>query len=331
MTRREWRRQKTSSGQSAPIVPLKMKKKASDEGKLAPAKEKAGFFRWYENNLKKLMIVPILMILFSLTVIIAQGISTGSYINKGISLTGGQTITITHEGLDAAFIENELRAAFPTADINVRGLSEYGVQSGIIIESTMEADLDELKQTLAKWAPDIENSYSVETIGGTLSQGFFKEILIALVLAFVFMSIVVFILFRSLGPGFAVIAAAVGDMLFTVAIVNILGIKLSTAGIAALLMLIGYSVDSDILLTTRLFKAKKGSFADRTKRAMSTGLTMTGTSIVVVFVGMLISQADVLRQIFTILLIGLLADLPFTWIQNVAILKFYLEKKAVKK
>ena len=43
-------------------------------------------------------------------------------------------------------------------------------------------------------------------------------------------------------PSIAVILAAFSDILITLAVVNLLGIKISTAGIAAFLMLIGYSI-----------------------------------------------------------------------------------------
>jgi len=55
-------------------------------------------------------------------------------------------------------------------------------------------------------------------------------------------------------PSSCVILAAVSDIISTIAVTNLLGLKMSTAGIAALLMLIGYSVDTDILLTTKVLK-----------------------------------------------------------------------------
>ena len=54
------------------------------------------------------------------------------------------------------------------------------------------------------------------------------------------MSFVIFILFRTFIPSIAVIFAAFADIVMTLALVNYLGIKLSTAGIEAFLMLIGY-------------------------------------------------------------------------------------------
>ena len=55
-------------------------------------------------------------------------------------------------------------------------------------------------------------------------------------------------------PSIAVIFAAFSDIVFALVIVDFMEIKLSAAGIAAFLMLIGYSVDTDILLTSRALK-----------------------------------------------------------------------------
>ena len=95
-------------------------------------------------------------------------------------------------------------------------------------------------------------------------------------------------------------------------------------------MLIGYSVDTDILLSTRLLKRREGTEMERIYGAMKTGLTMAITTIIAVTIALLISQSEIIRQIMIILLIGLLVDLINTWIQNVGLLRLYLERKAKK-
>jgi preprotein translocase subunit SecF len=103
--------------------------------------------------------------------------------------------------------------------------------------------------------------------------------------------------------------------------------KLGTAGIAAFLMLIGYSVDTNILLSTKVIKRKEGTVLERIFGAMKTGLMMSTTTICAITVALIFTQSEVIRQIMTILLIGLLVDLVNTWIQNVGILRIYLERK----
>src|SRR3989344_4288881 len=99
------------------------------------------------------------------------------------------------------------------------------------------------------------------------------------------MSLVVFISFRSFIPSIAVISAALTDILAALAVVNLLGIKLSAAGIIAFLLVIGYSIDTDILLTTRMLKRHDSPLLERVKSSIITGLTMTFAAIAALVTG----------------------------------------------
>ncbi len=97
-------------------------------------------------------------------------------------------------------------------------------------------------------------------------------------------------------------------------------------------MLIGYSVDTDILLTTRILKRKEGTVTQRAKEAMKTGFTMAVTSIsamvtlylVVIFI---IPSAQTLADIAAVLIMGLVADIMTTWLMNLGILRWYVEDR----
>ena len=130
-------------------------------------------------------------------------------------------------------------------------------------------------------------------------------------------------------PAFAVMFSAFADIVMTLAVVDLIGMKISTAGIVAFLMLIGYSVDTDILLTTRLLKKKGKRINEALFDAFKTGTTMTITSIIAITFALIsiYSFSSVLNQIFTILLIGLGFDLFNTWITNASIIKWYVEER----
>jgi len=107
---------------------------------------------------------------------------------------------------------------------------------------------------------------------------------------------------------------------------NVVGIELSLATVAALLMLIGYSVDSDILLTMRVLK-RQGKLEEKLAGAFRTGIIMTTTTITAILAMWLVAllgQITVIWEIATVLLIGLVADLINTWLTNAAIIKWYV-------
>ena len=148
--------------------------------------------------------------------------------------------------------------------------------------------------------------------------------------AFLFGIILIYIFLKWSIPSFAVILSVFSDIIITLSIVNLLGMKLGIAGIAAFLMLIGYSVDTNILLSIRVLKRKEGTEMERIYGAFKTGITMSLTTIIALSAALIFTQSEVIRQIMIILLIGLAVDLINTWIQNAGILRLYLERKAKK-
>ncbi len=283
----------------------------------------------YENKYKLLLIIPSLLFVLALLQIGIQTAVTGDFVHKGITLKGGSTITIEDGSINIIELEQFLNEKFPGGDIDIRTISVAGSITGIAIDSDAQdnTEIDNLIDTIEERIDLKKSEYSVEVMGSSLGKSFFQQTLIALLIAFLLMGIVVFIYFRTIIPSLAVILAALSDIVVTLAIFNLIGMKLSTAGIAAFLMLIGYSVDTDILLSSRLLKRKEGSIMSRIYGAMKTGLTMSTTTLVAISVALIFVQSEIVKQIMLILFIGLLVDLIMTWIQNVGILRLYLERK----
>jgi len=289
------------------------------------------FEKFYNKSYKKMLLIPVILVLLSLIVIGSFYSKNGDFFQKDISLTGGTSITL-YEETDILSLEEAL---FPQLeDLNTRGIYDVVTreQKAVILETKTEGETTkQIVEDYLGYELTEENS-SFEFTGSTLSESFYKQLLIAILIAFVFMGLVVFIIFRTFIPSSAVIISAFADILMTLAVVDILGIKMSSAGIVAFLMLIGYSVDTDILLTTRILKRREGKINSRLFEAFKTGITMTGTSLVAMIVALLIvnSFSLVLSQIFTILVIGLGFDILNTWVTNASIIKWYTHKKEGK-
>lgn len=288
------------------------------------------FANWYNKNYKFLLLIPLILLILSLGYLGYFYKENGDFIRKDVSLTGGTTITIfTEQEININNLKQSLSEK--VQDFSVRELSEFrtGKQEAVIIESSVDSsELKSILEQILEYELTGENS-SIEFTGSGLSQSFYRQLQIAILISFILMAIVVFIIFRTPAPSVAVVLSAFADIIMTLALVNLLGIRVSSAGIIAFLMLIGYSVDTDIMLTTRLLKRRDSEINKRLSNAFKTGLTMTLTSIVAISVALILTQSfsEVLKQIFTILLIGLSFDILNTWITNASILKWYLEKR----
>ena len=284
---------------------------------------------WHDRNYKLLLLIPLVLIIFSF---IYMGIfysQHNDFFLKDISLKGGTSVTINGK-TDISSLKDALVNKF--GEVNVREVSDLitGEQLATIVETTAKAEDIKifLEDYLGYKLIEGENS-SFESTDPSLGKSFYNQLLIAILISFIFMAIVVFIIFKNVITSGAVIISAFADILMTLVAVNLLGIKMSSAGIIALLMLIGYSVDTDILLTNRIFKRQDGSLNEKLIGAFKTGITMTLTSLVAVVVAFLVvkSFSVTLSQIFIILIIGLIFDIFNTWITNASILKWYVNSK----
>lgn len=287
--------------------------------------------QFYVKNYKKLFMIPIILFSLAVLVIALNYARTGDFVEQDVSLKGGVTVSVySDEKIDINDLGSFLRSKLGKSDIGIRRLAEFGTekQIGIIIEAS-EINEEKLKDILEERLnlKLTDENYSVEEMGSSLGKAFYNQMLVAILFAFLFMAIVVLITFRTLIPSLTTVFSALSDMLITVAVMDLVGMKLSTTGIASLLMLIGYSVDTDILLTTRTLKRKEGSVVSRVFDSIKTGLTMTFTTISALLVGYFVSTSYIIKEMFLILLIGLCTDIIVTYLMNAGVLMWYTKRK----
>ena len=280
------------------------------------------FGEFHDKYYKHLLLIPLIILILSFVYMFYFYSNTGDFINKDFSLTGGTSVTILGFG-NTDDLKNTLSGKLD--EISTREIYDLTTrqQTALIVQT--KTSKDETKKILEDYlgyALDNENS-SFEFVGSSLGENFYKQLVMA-----VFMGIVVFIIFRTFIPSMAVIISAFADIFMTLVLIDVFGIKMSSAGIVAFLMLVGYSVDTDILLTNRVLKVHEGSINHKIFGAFKTGITMTMTSLLAVLAALIVTSSFsvVLTQIFTVLVIGLGFDVMNTWITNVSLIKWYLKK-----
>ncbi|MDK2891940.1 protein translocase subunit SecF [Methanohalophilus sp.] len=283
-------------------------------------------------DIKQLIGIPLTVFVVSLLVLGVLFATTGSPVNLGMEFKGGTMISMQTD--DSVSELEELYSSY--ALIDVRKAGERAVmQFGPM-------DNDE-QRALEQSVMDTYSNVEIRQIGAVYGADLQAQALKALVFSFIGMAIVVFLIFRTFVPSLAVVLSALSDITIAAAFMTIVGIELSLGTVAALLMLIGYSVDSDILLTTRVLK-RRGSIDEKISLALHTGLTMTTTTLAALVVMYFVttfsylitstaSQINLLSDIAIVLIFGLLADIMNTWMLNTGILKWYVAKnpRGVKK
>jgi len=134
--------------------------------------------RFYEDNYKKLLILPFLLLFLAIVQIGVQYANTGDFVNKGVSLKGGSTITLEYDSsINPEELESFLQNKFTKADIGVRTISSAGQTLGFAIDSDAQ-EKEEINSLLSAIGEKInlEENYSVEVMGSSLGQSFLGKL-----------------------------------------------------------------------------------------------------------------------------------------------------------
>jgi len=175
-----------------------------------------------------------------------------------------------------------------------------------------------------------ENSVTVELRGATITSIYSEQAVKAMIGAFVAMGIIIFIAFRRRITVGAILLAVGLDLLGVFGCMALFRVELSVASVAGLLMLIGYAVDTNILLTTRVLKRVGGEPREQVVDAMRTGLMMSGSSLIPLFALNLLTTAPQLYELTAVLIFGIVIDIFNTWFLNAAIIIRHAERQRRK-
>lgn len=289
-------------------------------------------FDYYYNNYKKILIIPIVLLIFNLSVLAYNYFTTGSIINVDSSLKGGVSLTFNYDkSIDYELLKAHLITGLGTEDVDIvllknqvsndvigyEVLTEEGVTQERLIELIEEFINDKL----------VMEDISFGSQSSVIGDNFLKESGWLFVIGFILMNIVSYMYFKDLVPSLSITISTLSDIIGILAVFNLLGIKIGVVTIGALLMIMGYSTDSDILLATNIIKKKDGNLKDRMFSALKTELTMNSTALITFLIMFLLSSVDAIKQISLVLIVGMFFDLLNTWLQNASIQRIYMDYK----
>lgn len=275
-------------------------------------------------KLKNFIFIPIILLVFSIFILYQNKQAEGSWIKKDIDLKGGVLVTIeSSQKIDAKQVESILTQKYGSVIVSSLRTS---TGHGATIEADISVKLEDIIDTLKESNIPI-NSYSAEIIGPALGEAFFNQVRNVLIIGFCLMAVMIFFVYKNPIPSFSMVFAVAGDILAALAITSLFGVEIGFAGFVSLLMFIAYAVDTNIVLTSSVLKIRKEDFEKEYKRAFKTGLTMTSAVVLTMSVVLILSTSKLLTNIASVLLVGFLADIIFTWIFNAGLLQYYIERR----
>lgn len=265
-------------------------------------------------NLDFVRFAPAAAAISSILIAISFGSLAIRGLNFGIDFVGGALIEVeTTKPLDVGGLRRVLTEA-GGEDAQVQGL---GQGNGAILRfrvpenADLNASTQEVKDALQKAFPGIEIRRA-ETVGGKVSGELARSGAIALAIAMLLMLFYIWFRFQ-LQFGLGAVAAILHDVILTMGILSLTQLEVSMTSIAALLTVIGYSMNEKVItfdrLRENLRKYKTTPLRDIINRSENERLSrnlITGTTAIIALSGALFFGGPVLFPLVFTMVFGVI-------------------------
>ena len=284
-------------------------------------------------------IVSILLILASLLLLIFKGL------NYGIDFKGGTLIELRSNNTNVNI--SEIRASLNSMNLGDVNVKEFGKKGDYLIKVEAKAGnnnelIPEIKKTLINNLNAEINFRRVENVGPKVSSELLQSGIIAISLSLAAMLFYIWIRFEwqfSIGS----IVALFHDVIITIGIFSILSLEINLSIIAAVLTIVGYSMNDTVVIYDRirenLNKHTQLNISETANLSINETLSRTIITSVTTLLALLsiyILGGEILRGFSFAMILGVLIGTYSSIFVAAPVLKFFkvsyktLEKKEEK-
>lgn len=194
---------------------------------------------------------------FSISIIImliGLGFAVVKGMNFGIDFVGGTKVVLSlNEGYDKEEVDSITKKYADDVVTNTSNDTEYEIRSSSLDSQGVSDLVDELKE---KYSLEDDILVSQDEIGASVGNELKQNAIISLAIAFVAMLIYIAIRFEW-SFGFAALIALFHDIFITTSFYVIFDVQINTPFIAAILTLVGYSINDTIVVFDRIRENRK--------------------------------------------------------------------------
>ena len=197
---------------------------------------------------KKMNILSLILILLSLFIILFKGL------NLGVDFKGGTLIEIRTDNSNIKI--SEIRQSFLKMNLGDVTVKKFGKENDYLVKIEMTESNNEnfIKSINEKLSSDLGSNINfrrVENVGPKVSKELLKAGLLAISLSLIAMLFYIWIRFEwqfSLGA----IIALMHDVIITVGIFSFLSYEVNLSIVAAVLTIVGYSMNDTVVIFDRV-------------------------------------------------------------------------------
>jgi preprotein translocase SecF subunit len=187
-------------------------------------------------------------------IVIGMGFLCFRGLNFGIDFKGGTEVSIQlNENINKEDVDIIVKSYAADATTNTSDDYKYAIKSADLNSDKLASIMTDLK---AKYQLDDKALISQDEIGSSVGKELTRNSVTSLLAAFVVMLIYIAIRFEF-KFGLAALAATVHDILITVCVYAIFYVPVNTPFIAAILTIVGYSMNDTIVIFDRIRENSK--------------------------------------------------------------------------
>jgi SecD/SecF fusion protein len=205
-------------------------------------------------------------------ILIGVGFTVTRGLNLGIDFLGGTKMVVElGEGFNKEEADEIVKAIVPDAVTNEAADTQYEIKAKDLDSTKVSEVFDALQD---KYSLEDEALLSQDEIGASVGKDLTKNSIIALVVACLAMLVYIAIKFK-MDYGIAAIVALLHDLLITVSVFAIFNIPVNTPFIAAILTIVGYSINDTIVIFDRIRENSKSMRRASATEIANKSLTQT--------------------------------------------------------
>lgn len=243
-------------------------------------------------------------------------------LNTSIEFTGGTLIEL--RALDPAVETGAIRAALSQQGITGAEIQTFGAPDEFVIRARLDPDVEVSEQTTQETTAAVDtalaaafgaDAYEIErteTVGPKVGGELRERALLAIVMAFGAIFVVLWFRYEW-RFGLAAVGATVHDIVTTVAFITYLNLEVSLVVVAALLTIIGYSLNDTIVTFDRvrenLKKYKRQNIYQILNPSINETLPRTA-----------LTSGTTLAATLALLILGGAVIRPFAWVMTFGII-----------
>lgn len=212
----------------------------------------------FVGNMKKWFAIAGAVILAGFIVMFVNIGKKNNAFNYSLEFMGGTSTTVSFEKeYSLEEVDDQIIPVVEkiTGDANVQAQKVKGSNDVVIKTRTLSLqEREKMEEDLAQFGYDADNETPVttENISSTVSSEMRRDAVVALLVAIVCMLLYIFVRFRDIRFAFSSILALVHDVLIVVLFYAVSRISVGNTFIAAILTILGYSINATIVIFDRI-------------------------------------------------------------------------------